>query len=501
MKKLIFILMLLYCHVTAAFIGNPCCIPQARDPIICYYDELEFKSESFMYTRPIIEDLVRQLAFWHDLIYNKDACRPALQGSAFFQTSVPNDKVSRYFLINKKNELLVTGDAFPSAPIRDIRAEWLGINNDSFYGLLSVNPHQKQFGFELEAYVPFEGLCKATTMLDNWWVAIRIPVVCVENNICLRQSGVQNRGTGVAYDIVSAFNQPDWRAARMVGKQRRVGLAEINMRVGSTYLDQDYFEFGYYSGMSFATTGSQEACNIFYPFAGHNGHCSVDGGINLQIPLNSCTDSHAIGWYIDLEVHWLLRKRQCRTFDLRNKQWSRYLLFNQKDGFQEKNIPGVNILTREVWVNPYGIVDFSTGWRYINDRIECEAGYSLWGHGNEHLRLIHPFPSNYGISGPIDPANPNIVTTASQSTIANQASFDVDNNGNPVFVTISAKDLDLYSAASRSAIVHKIHGAFSIKRRNCSHDAFIGIGSSYEFPQRNSALEIWSFWAKIGAAF
>ena len=501
MKKLIVLLMLLYCSFTAAFIGNPCWIPQARDPIICYYDELEFRSESFMYTRPVIEDLARQLAFWHDLIYNKDACRPALQGTAFVQCSVSNAKVARYFLIDKKNELLVTGDAYPLAPVRDVRAEWLGINNDSFYGTLTLNPHQKQFGFELEAYFPFEGVCKATTMLDNWWLAVRMPVVYVENDIRLRQDRVQNIGTGAAFDIISAFNQSAWHAARMVGKQHRVGLAEINMRVGSTYLDSDYFEFGYYSGVSFPTTGPQNACNIFHPYAGRNGHFCIDSGINMQIPLNSCTQVYAIGWFIDLEVRWFLRERQCRTFDLRHKQWSRYLLFNQLDGFQIRNIPGVNILTREVWVDPYGIVDFSTGWRYIDDRIEGEVGYSLWGHGNEHLRLIHPFPDNYGIAGPVDMAHPTLVTTASQSTIAQQAAFDADSNGNPVLINISAKDLDLWSAASRSAIVHKIHAAFAVKRQKTKYDAFIGLGGSWEFPQRNSALEVWELWAKIGAAF
>ena len=488
-----------------AFDGNPCCIPQRRDPIICFYDCIKYTSQSFMFTRPANMNLPMYQSMWHSLIYSEDPCSTSFQLIGFYQESQTNKHMEQYFLINRKVSLEIRGDDAPDAHLRDVRSSWLGINNDQFRGTLAIHPEQKQFGFTAEFYQVLGGIVNID-ILQDWWISVKVPVVLVENNIGLQQTGILNKGTNGPADIVQAFNQREWKFAKMkCNGQTKAGVAEINAKVGATYLGKEGFELAYYTGFSGPLSNTQDGEFLFSPFVGNNGHASVEGGINMQFTLNCDTTCQEFCWFIDLESHWLLPNRQCRTFDLRNKQWGRYLQLNVQNGPPDQNIPGVNILTRETKVHPYILAEFSTGCRYLTDSVEAEIGYTLWGHGNEKLRLICPFPEIYGIAGTgfmVDPqTGMHIATSASQSTIANKAPNDVDANGDPIFVTIKAADIDLLSAESRTAINHRLHASLGYRRLGGRIDAFLSFGAYYEWPQRNSALEVGGAWAKFGASF
>lgn len=491
-----------------AYDGNPCCIPQQRDPIICFYDCIKFTSQSFMFPRPANQNLAMHQAWWHTLLYTENPFGTNIQCIGFAQGSHSTKAEQQYFLFNRLTSLSVRGDNAADANTRDVRAEWLGISNNDFRGTLQIKPKQKQFGFSIEVYQDLGGLID-WNIFDNWWITARIPFIAVVNEMNLMQSGVSNPGnpnSDQPFDILSAFSQPRWRYAKMDDcKRSRVSPAELNIHLGSTYLGRDYFEMAYYSGLSVPLSGSACSEYLFSPFVGNNGHVSVEGGINIQITLNCDTSCAAYCFYTDLEVHWLFANEQCRTFDLLKKPWSRYLLLNKKDGPPDQNVPGVNVLTREVHVSPYSMAEFSAGWRYINDFCEAEVGYLLWGHGNEHLELKCPFEEVWGIAGrgsTIDPVTgATVATSASKSTIAQQALDDVDAQGDPIFITIKAGDINLLSAQSRTAINHQVHAAIAYTHNGCTLDAFVGFGAFYEWAQRNSALQQWGFWAKFGAGF
>lgn len=504
MNRIIALIAIMISISVNAYIGNSCCVPQARDPIICYDASVEYSANSFMFTRPAMQHLARDFSVWHNVIYKQNSCRssdPALQAIAFFQESLDHEQSAYYFLINRKKELLVCGDASFCASFRDVRSEWLGIDTNNFSGTMSIAPTQRQYGCALYGFIPIS-YCTTKEFFQHWWMQVSAPIVCVENDINITQGTIINPGISPVKDILSAFNQPDWRYARMGEKRKRVGLAELKILFGITYVAHDEMECGIYCGFTIPTSGRQKACEIFYPFVGNNGHGGFIGGIQLQMPLWCDAYESVFSWFLNLEGIYLFRNTQCRTFDLRYKQWSRYMLYNRNDGLKQRNIPGVNVLTREVFANPYVMANFLTGLRYRGSFIEAEIGYGIWGHGNEHLRLTEPFPSVYGIAGPIDPINPDLVTTASTSTIAQQGPIDKDAVGNPLFVAVKASDLDLFSAGMRSAINHQFH--VSCAYHYCtqqSNERFVGVGCYYEFPQRNSALELWGCWVKAGCSW
>ncbi len=488
-----------------AFTGNPCCIPQRRDPIICYDDCYEYTSQTFMYTHPITHNIAAYKDIWHSLVYTQAPDSTAFQIIGIGQGSNYNHNVVRYFLFDKKTSLTFRGDDAPDARYRDVRSEWFGINNDNFAADLTLNPKQNQLGFFVNVYQPLDTFFNHP-FFDDWWLEVRVPFVLVDNNIGLIQTNLHNPGTAQGpEDVIQAFNQPLWKFGRMGIPKTRAGIADISFLLGSTYLSNGFDEFAYYSGFSIPIRGSTDNHYIFDSVMGNNGHVSYDGGVNLQVGLNCDTDCYVAAWFLNLEVHWLFQNRQCRTFDLMDKPWSRYLYYNKKDGLPNQNVSGVNVLTRECKIRPYAMCEFNTGWRWITDSLEANVSYSLWGHGTEGIQLLCPFEEEWGIAGvgPLSPQQPGLAASASNSTIKNLAPNDVDPDGNPIFVTVKASDLNIRSVQSRSAIAHRINASIGFHSFGSYADGFLGFGGYYEWPQPHftSTLQVWGLWAKFGASF
>jgi len=193
---------------------------------------------------------------------------------------------------------------------------------------------------------------------------------------------------------------------------------------------------------------------------------------------------------------------------LKNKPFSRYMLYTRKNSEPGEVIPGANLLTLESIVRPYGIADFSMGWRINVAPFEFELGYDLYGFGGEKVKLRSspiesPFNrrcgglNEFGIAGTGTVLNNGklIQATASNSTIDCLAADDTE------FISICENDLDLCSAAAGSVLNHKIHIAAGIESLGAHTEGFAGWGVFFEFPQKNASLENWGFWLKLGAAF
>lgn len=457
------------------------------------------RSRSFMFTHPASFNHVARQSLWHSIINNKQGAH-AFQTIMIAQQSFSVKNNAEYFLFCDKTELLVLGDNTPDASQRDVRAEWLNIDNPDFRGILAIDPRQTQVGTIIDYHLNLENMHNIKAFKD-YWISFIVPVFLVKNDMNLRQLSVNNRAIKAPQDIIQAFNQKAWMFGKIDGERSQIGISSFDFRIGKTYLSRNSDEVVYYTGVSVPVGKHQNAEFLFDPYRGNNGHFGIFAGINFQVVTNRYNPYHQICWYLDLETLFLIRNSQTRTFDLKNKPWSRYLLLNKKDGPPDQNIPAVNVLTQFARVRPYDLIDFSTGFRIIGPNVEAEIGYSIWGHGAERVKINCDFPQNFGIagSGPLIQDNPCVgqetAASASQSTIACQADNDQE------FVTIVQSDLDLESAEAQQTINHKFHVSFGYTYWGCQLDGFIGIGGFYEFPQKKAALTIGGVWAKLGASF
>ena len=464
-------------------------------------DPQEVFARSYMYTRPAYQHLSTQQALFHNFIHEKKGTlRGAMQLYAIFQRSQKLDKTARYFIPNckenRKNCLLVSGDDNMADKLtRDIRAEWLGLP-PNFRGTMKIDPEQEQNALVVE-YNQDLGKFSDSDTFRHWWVSIAIPIVMVSNKLNLQQFDVINKGTASPRDIIEAFDQAAWNFGKITCERREVEIAEIKLRFGGSYLTTQEHQLDYYSSLIIPIGSKQNPEFLFDAITGTNGHIAINAGVNFQFLLNRDTTKYSICFFLGLEDIWQIRNAQCRTVDLkqekncvgdlRQRQWSRYMLYKRQDN-PGVNVPGVNLMTFEMVVRPYNIVDFSMGWRIKAGVAEFEIGYGVWGHDQEKIKLRTIFKPFFGIAGTGN-------NTASGSTINNRADDDAE------FTLICPSDLDLCNGGASSALNHKVHASLGFGKLGKRQGGFFGAGFYADFPQKNSALKNWGAWAKVGGSF
>jgi len=482
------------------------------------------ESQTFMMTRPVSHNVAAEQSLWHDFLYNKKEKGGSFQVMTYYQQSIQDSETIRYFTFGCKVALKARGDNDPDAKFRDIRAEWVGLPSD-FRGTMSINPEQRQFACvitynqDLKKYVDYD-------FLKRFWLEVSLPIVAVENHMNVCQYDVFNKSDQYPQDLISAFNQCEWKYQKINGKMSRLNLAPIRIRFGGAFMADGNNQIASYSAFLLPT--GQEDCNhyLFEPTAGYNGHLGYGTGVNFQFVLNRDNDqSYDFCFFLNLEGVFLIRNWHCRTFDLKclpykencpscrqycspceyqPRPWSRYLQLNCKGGIPEQNIPGVNILTRRVKVRPYNVIDLSMGFRLKSERYEFEVGYNIWGHGSERIECIEKFKHQWGIAGAKQDGD-QFARSASLSTICQRKATSAEelpeDDPDYAFIPICESDLDLDSAASQGALNHIVHAAGGVEYKGDCVDAFFGFGAYYDYAQKNSALKTWGVWAKLGGSF
>ncbi len=477
----------------------------------------EVFAQSFMFTRPAYYSLAMNQALWHDIIYEKKGkAHASFQAIGFYQQSVKQGKTARYFLpdcINKecekKNEVLVAGDSIANVFFtRNMRAEWIGLPAD-FEGKFTICPEQNQYGVALEYHQDFSAFTNIPFIKDCWF-SMYAPVVHVENNLNFSQVTTSTSSITTSPDnLLQALQQPDWNYSKFWCKKKsESNVGELRLTLGSTYMSDNNNQLAYYSFFGIPTASEQNPEFIFDPFVGGNHHITYGIGINIQFLLNKNTDLSRICFFINLENIFHIRNFQKRTYDLKDKPYSRFLQFKKENGSPTATFPGVNILTLESKVRTYDIVDFSTGWRIKTNKAEFELSYNVWGHGDEKLTLRSPLLAlhkceQYGIAGTgsMKVKDHTVATSASESTISCLADNDVDSNGNQTFVPIKESDIDLKSGAATSALNHKVQLVSGLIHHGKKIDGIMGLGFFVDIPQKNAALKLWGTWLKFGGSF
>ncbi len=470
----------------------------------------EIFSRSFMLTRPASYNIAMDQHLWHNFVYSKEGpLYGGFQLIGFYQSSRKSDKIARYFLINGKNELLVSGDSNASLLFtRDIRAEWLNLPSD-FQGKISICPEQQQLGFTLMYNQDLKKFFNIDLFKD-WSIGIELPIILVENKLNFKQYEMSTTGTepNKQSDLFGAFNQCSWKYAKLpTKKMSRMRPDKIKLTLGRSLMHRDFFQLSSNLSLDIPLDKHQDPEFLFSPVVGMDRHFGIGGALFMQILLNRNPEKIALSFYANLDGTFWIRNKQFRTYDLKQKPWSRYMLYTHRNSTPGTVVPGVNVLTLDSVVRPFGIADFSFGWRINTAPFEFEIGYDIWGHGGERVELRSPLNSTFNLKcgglnefgiagrGTITVQGQQVAATASESNIAEQAADDTE------FVGITENDIDTCSAAAGSALNHKIHAAAGIEHMGDHMNGFAGTGFFFEFPQKNSPLATWGIWFKVGGTF
>ena len=329
----------------------------------------------------------------------------------------------------------VTGSAVPNRGTNDWLADYFGLPT-TYQSKLFFKPRVSNFIIDFEFYV---GLDEWVNGLYLWAHA---PVVATRWNLNFHEevnntlallgynAGYFSPTAVPAADLVAQaedfFSDQDvptlpdgvtfepLNFARLEqARQNKTALAEIQMAIGYNFLlCQDY-----YLGLNFrvyAPTGNRpKGIFAFEPIAGNGKHWEVGAGfMGHYMFWRSCDEDSSLGFYAIGNFTHLCRAHQTRTFDLKGKPNSRYMLAerlglpnnppnlfaNTMQGtaagstvpsaqFKNAYAPVANLTTLKVNVSSPVQVDITALFNYSSCGLSVDLGYNFWAITCEKIAI------------------------------------------------------------------------------------------------------------------
>ncbi|MBI2344653.1 hypothetical protein HYV10_01115 [Candidatus Dependentiae bacterium] len=520
----------------------------------------DFTNNSFFFPRPIYDSVGFEQASWHHLMFHKQKNGFAMQIAGMYAQSYDNLFNPAYFLFDFKNQLTISAGkpstftpliasstsiisgstttttanstsqlvvkngqigqiCIPSAN-RDVLGQWVGITKSENLHL-TLNPKQEQGCIYIEASQDINRFLQ-NSIFNNWFINFSMPVTWIQNNLGVR--GDQ--------EAVEAFSQRAFKYIKMSpGDMTSMQISQATISLGARYLSQDDIQIMTTSGVIIPLSEQPCGGSLFEPIQGFNSHFGFDFLVHFQFPIiQKESNPSRILFFMDLHNNFLSRNHQLRTYDIKNKPFSRYMQLY--DNFTNELVPAMNALTIRSRVEPYNIVNFSTGFRFAHHACYGEIGYELWAHGDERvtpepvvthsigwwddLRYGIAFINSDGNMAKIDTETGTVVAidpnsefgqTASESTINFVAPPDGKYNccPTPSFTAqnkyLILSDLNIYTPASRSTITHRGFVSVGLGDNGKKRNYFVNFGAFIEAPQNNAALNLWGGWLKGGFTF
>ncbi len=452
---------------------------------------------------------------WQAVVYGGKTTQPQ-EIAKFF---LPWNKTCLNVVEFKQADPVVTPD---NDPLKDIEARNFNIETinstiddglaNTFKSTICFCPHQSVVGLGLD----FKQAIWWDDDYIRFFFEASAPIEHVRNSMGLSEI-VTSTGGGVdpvigldnsprVANMVQAFNQCNWRFGRIPHCSKELEttrLGDCEFKLGWNSLIYDHCHYNNYVGIIIPAGNRPKGRVVFEPVVGNNHHFGLMYGSNLGFDVWDC-GSHDFDFEFDINGRYLFRNHQVRSFDLRDKSWSRYLaVYANVEAAEAAAIApapidtnagtsGINVFTRCVKVSPrfQFVLNSALLYRYCN-WFEAEVGYGFFARHGEKVTLDcwnnNDGPQVMDISG--------LGNTNTARTIKN----NYEGSAIPLadYQPLTLCDLNLDSAAHPAVLSNTIYAFFAGKYDICGFPMCTGVGGSYEFSSFNLALDRWNVWGKF----
>jgi hypothetical protein len=460
-------------------------------------------SRTFIALHPPYHNVKATSGGWQDVISADDDNSSALRIVGIYQKSRESSGIDNYFLIDCKHEILIAGDETPyyqlnnglatATTTRDVRAEFLNLPA-TFSGRLRLCPTMQQAA-AIVSYQYELGHFFEHSWFDNMWFIASVPFIYTKQGLNPCQFDIKNPGPalpGGPTDILSALTRPYIDFGRIItGECHRFSPSHISIGLGTTWTTKHDFLLIYQSTMDIATCSRNDPTYIFSPVIGPNGHLAWSNELDVELPLNPVDCPYTCKIMINMLNQYVFARSEIRTFDLKGKQWSRYLpMRNIKTG---NTISSTELLTQEVRVHPRNFFNATGGVLVGAEGFNFEIGYMLWVHRGETLQFVKPCcgPNGFPIDHFYLPGS-DIGKSASKTTIYMQAPDD------DIFTPLHQNDVNLNSGSSTQAFTQSAYIELLYQYKSY---AYAALGLWCENPEHNGAPRQWGIWLTAGGVF
>lgn len=400
----------------------------------------------------------------------------------------------------------------------------LEIDDLTFQSLVRFNPKQSTMGIGL-TYKQ-----KITDFHDpdkGWWIQISSPLMEVTNDLGFTETVINPGGGEVPEGFVGTIGDA-LRGDTVFGSKhfeygkisdcplKRWGLADIELFIGrDNNVCKDFLRMWYF-GAVIPSGNKPKGEYIFEPIVGNNKHWGLVLGGEYSYPLwTNCNGDKSIIFHTIAHSQILFSNIQRRSFDLIDKQWSRYIWMyeNQQAVADILNItPGINLLTLPCKVWPRTSSNTNVSFEFLVDcGFIAEAGYSTYYRQAEEVELCCPFGPGPIIAG-INPENTKKFVSESQASMRaflpfqgvvydqEPYAFPAPTDPTPNLVFIQDSDIDLRSAAMPCVVSHILWATIGYNCSAFKHPLIAALGGAYEYSPDNNALHRLTIWAKFSVS-
>ncbi len=445
----------------------------------------------------------------------------------YFGQSYDHKALAKYFLPFEKSTIIAGefGSTAGQSGTLDVIANYFGVLtaaypvqgdtivptlfNYTFQSELTFEPKQTFFGATLSYRQHL-----SRYMDRGFWFEIVVPIEHVKNDIGLKEKIIDAGGpnkndpavpAGSVGNMTEAFAQSTWKYGKIAGPQSTTGIADAYLKVGLIFVKEIERHLFSYIGLIGPTGNKPTSQFLFEPVVGNNGHFGLffgtSGGFRIW---SECETS--IYFAIDTSGTGFAPNTQTRSFDLKDKSFSRYM-WVYLDRNSTTTSPGINSFTQLLDVHPGSMRDLNTAYIFKHCGFEWEVGYHFHSRSPEDVKLSRTWQPNVAIASIIasDDTFNFGGTSRNGATINNYLGVknDLTNtiDGTDTYKTIQESDLNLESAAHPSVVAHTLYTTFSYNWAERRHPIFLGGGGSFDFAPDNAAMLRWMAWFRLGIMF
>lgn len=185
-------------------------------------------------------------------------------------------------------------------------------------------------------------------------------------------------------------------------------LADVECMFGWNFINDEAYHVGAALLVRAPTGNRPDGRYLFEPISGNGGSWEVGAHITSHATFwRSETEEESIGIFVDTNITHLFAAKQTRTFDLKNKPLSRYMLATQNTDavrnligintttisqipayqFANAFTPVANISTQELEVTVGFQADLVAQLTYVNSGLNVDLGYNFWVRSPEKFRM------------------------------------------------------------------------------------------------------------------
>lgn len=504
-------------------------------------NELEATSKTTLTVHPLFVSQQPELisGFRNDRnLTRENGWGGAFQAVLFGSQTNDGEDLAQYFLPDANTSLIAANDGPPARPgfnvVKNLLAQDFNVFtvDGTFESTISVRPQQSVIGLGLHFR---QSVWKSHSYNRGVWFSASAPIERVNNDMNFFEV-IENNGGGVneaatefaVANMREAFQQSDWKYGKISDcSMKKTGLGDMELKLGYEWLDHSPTHMESYFGLVVPTGNKNNGEYVFQPIVGRGKNFGIMMGSSLGIDIwQNATGEMDIRYELANHFEWLFQNTQTRSFDLKNRPWSRYLpVYATQEEAQEaadlivtnpqharnNSTPGINVFTQQVKVTPGLTTNINTAFVFTWRKFQMEGGYNFLAKRSENVQLDCPWKVGPALKHYVGEGQTNPIRTIEGNKYYEQIVSNLTPPGGqliPVALAdyemslIQEADLDLNSAATPALFANTIYATVGFHAYDREYPLFGNFGASYTFSKNNNAVpRRWVLWGKMGVSY